>query len=129
MSAANGTLHITPVEGGAWAVKPGEDFPAASVHPTEAQAIASVYELVAEPGLTEVIIHDTDRSIRSSLKILRYGPTSDRLDPRPLLDDPDDPAARSEAIRITPSNACLKAGIARGLPVEDAALDAESAEL
>jgi hypothetical protein len=118
------TLHITPAEGGAWEVRPGEDAPATSVHATEGQAVASVYEqLVAEPGEAEVIVHEAGGGIRSSMRIRRFRPSFDSPD------DLDDPAARAEALRMTPSTARLRAGIARRLPVEGADLEADPADL
>ena len=111
------TLHITPVGDGAWAVKVDESAPGTSVHPTEAQAVASAYEMVSDRGETDVIVHEPDGSIRSSVKILR--PPFDRLDTRVVLEDHDeaeDAALRAEAMRITPSYARLKAGIGKYPP-------------
>ena len=107
--ATQETRHITPVEGGAWAVKLDEDSPASGVYPTEGQAIAGVYELLPGPGETEVIVHDPAGGIRSSLRIRRYGPSVD-----PAEDD--DPAARAEAHRLTPSSVRLEAGIGKYPP-------------
>jgi hypothetical protein len=113
-------LHITPAEGGAWEVRPGEDAPATSVHATEGQAVASVYERARFPGETEVIVHGPGGGIRSSMTIRRL---------RPSFDSTDEPAARAEALRITPSTARLKAGIVRRLPVDGADLEADPADL
>jgi Uncharacterized protein conserved in bacteria (DUF2188) len=67
------TLHITPA-GGEWAVKNDETAGVASVHPTQAQAVASAWEQLRDLDEAEVIVHDTDGRVRSSLMIRQVGP-------------------------------------------------------
>jgi flavin-binding protein dodecin len=105
------TLHILP-EDGAWAVKDQGASRPSSIHPTQAQAVASALEMLQDLAEAEVIVHVPDGRIR------RYRATFDSpssvitaLDI--AIDDSDDPAARAEALRITPSNARLRAGIGK----------------
>ena len=116
MSTTN-ALHITP-EGEAWAVKLDESAAPSSVHPTRGLAVASAFEMLEDRDGAEVVVHDEDGRVRSSLTIRQVE-----------ADDSDDPAARAKALRLAPSNARLRAGIARRLPVEDADLEADPAEL
>jgi hypothetical protein len=98
------TLHVTP-EGEAWAVKLDEAASPSSVHPTQAQAVASAWELVKDRDEAEVVVHDEDGRVLSSLTIRQVE-----------ADDSDDPAARAEALRLAPSNARLRAGIGKYPP-------------
>ena len=112
-------LHITPAEGGGWAIEIRGDAGPSSVHPTQAEAVANVFEMVRDREEAEVLVHDPDGSIRSSLTIRRYRPAFDSLEARLILDridDSDDPTARAEALRITPSNDRLRAGIGKNPP-------------
>ena len=60
--------------------------------------------------------------MRIRRRYLPYG----TLDSRMILDDQ---AASGEALRITPSDDRLKAGLARRLPLEGVDLDADPADL
>jgi hypothetical protein len=113
------TLHITP-EGEAWAVKLDEAASPSSVHPTQAQAVASAWDLVKDRDEAEVVIHHEAGHVLSSLTIRQV-----YVD----LDEAEDAALRAEAMRRTPSYARLKAGIARRLPIEGADLEADPADL
>jgi Uncharacterized protein conserved in bacteria (DUF2188) len=126
MSTTTSPLHITP-EGDAWAVKIDEAAAPASIHPTRSQAVATAFEMVEELEGGAVIIHERGGHISSRLVITNYRFAFDRLDAE-LIDDSDDPAARAEALRITPSTARLRAGIGK-YPVEGADLDADPADL
>jgi hypothetical protein len=98
------TLHITPAGSGEWAIKINETAGASSVHATQAQAVATAWEQLRDLAEAEVIVHDPEGRVRSSLTIRQVDDG---------LDDSDDPAARAEALRITPSNARLLAGIGK----------------
>ncbi len=60
MSTTVSTLHLRPIDDGSWSLNRDEAEDIASVYPTEGQAIASVYERIAEPGEAEVVIHEAD---------------------------------------------------------------------
>jgi Uncharacterized protein conserved in bacteria (DUF2188) len=111
MSTAVSTLHLRPIEDGSWSLIRDEATNPATVYPTEGQAIASVYDLVAAPGEAEVLIHEADGRLRATV-IIRRGPSVGSWDHLDL----DDPEARAEALRITPSNGRLKAGIGKYPP-------------
>jgi hypothetical protein len=110
--ATLGTPHITPVEGGAWAVRLGEDASAASDHPTRGLAVAGAFEMLQDRDAAEILVHGEDGRVRSSLTI------------RQVDDEPEDAALRAEAPRITPSYAPLKAGIGK-YPLPPGDFDAE----
>jgi hypothetical protein len=122
MSTTN-PVHITP-EGNAWAIKLDGAAAPTSVHPTRGQAVAEAYELVSNLEEAEVIVHQPDGSIG---RVVTIRAAFDRLDAE-LIDDSDDPAARVEALRITPSNERLRAMIGK-FPVEGADFDADPADL
>lgn len=91
------TLHITPVEGGAWAVKLDESASASSVHRTRAEAVASALETLQYRTEAEVFIHGPEDGARSILTIREFVPPMEVLQTS-NLDDLDDPAARAEAL-------------------------------
>ncbi len=111
MSAPVSTLHIRPIEDGSWSLILDDTTDPAALYPTEGQAIASVYERVAEPGEAEVLIHEADGRLRATV-IIRRRPSIKSGESTDL----DDPEARVEALRITPTNARLKAGIGKYPP-------------
>jgi hypothetical protein len=100
-------VHVTP-EGEAWAVRLDESASPSSVHPTRGLAVATAFGMLEDRDGWEVVVHDEDGRVRSSLTI-RWVEASDG-------DDGDDPAARAEALRLAPSYARLKAGIGKYSP-------------
>ena len=109
------TLHVTPVEGGAWAVQLDEGASALLFYQTRAEAIAGALEAIQYRAEAEVFIHGPEGGVDRILTIREFLPpvevsrTSDS-------DDFDDPDARAEALRMTPSYARLKAGIGKYPP-------------
>jgi hypothetical protein len=102
------TIHITPSETGAWLLE-GEDptgnldGPLAT-YPTEAQAVATAYEMLQGSDLATVLVHAPDGRVRRSL-VLHLG------SPNGL--DGEDLALRAKALEMLPTFDRLKAGIGK----------------
>lgn len=104
------TFHVTPAEGGEWAV---EDGGMISVHLTQGLAVAKAWELAQGRSTAEVVVHGPGGEVLSSLSIRRIaGVPIGRAE----WDDSEDEASRREAERITPDRSKLDALIDRLAP-------------
>jgi Uncharacterized protein conserved in bacteria (DUF2188) len=128
--SATSIFHVTPlVDNGEWAVMVNEIY---TIFPDEGRAIARAWELCKNLGEAEILVHDANGRVRSSLTIRQVEPPMEVSDTTIIgqveppmevlqtsagdeeLDDAEDALLRSKAERITPRRAQLDAMIDRG---------------
>jgi hypothetical protein len=62
-------LHITPTEGGEWAIEGEASSRSVATFATQAEALAAAYGLVRDLARAEVVVHGPDGRVRSRLSI------------------------------------------------------------
>jgi hypothetical protein len=62
-------LHITPTEGGEWAIEGEVPSRSVATFATQAEALAAAYGLVRDLARAEVVVHGPDGRVRSRLSI------------------------------------------------------------
>jgi hypothetical protein len=73
-------LHVTPTEGGEWAIEGEAPSRSVATFATQAEALAAAYGLVRDLARAEVVVHGPDGRVRSRLSIESVDLGEDQVD-------------------------------------------------